>query len=270
MTRLGRLEFALLLTLGVALVASVGIILRQSWRLGALERQQAAEQQSLRALREALRQPELQKTPAEAEITTPPGAYQATLATRDATIERLNRELGEAQANVKELQAQLSNSSDEREKALASANELHQKEREDWQSQLDALKQELDSAQAESQASRQRLAALEADNAKLKSDNGEGSARAAEFGRVVANLQDLDRRRDAYLTSIMRRYRDITSQFRATSGMLDSSRDSNSSALSAAALTRIQNAVSLADDDLRQLSELNAQVRQLEKKLVKK
>jgi hypothetical protein len=52
--------------------------------------------------------------------------------------------------------------------------------------------------------------------------------------------------------------------------MLDSSRDSNSSALSAAALTRIQNAVSLADDDLRQLSELNAQVRQLEKKLVKK
>jgi len=150
MTRLGRLEFALLLTLGVALVASVGIILRQSWRLGALERQQAAEQQSLRALREALRQPELQKTPAEAEITTPPGAYQATLATRDATIERLNRELGEAQANVKELQAQLSNSSDEREKALASANELHQKEREDWQSQLDALKQELDSAQAES------------------------------------------------------------------------------------------------------------------------
>jgi hypothetical protein len=38
----------------------------------------------------------------------------------------------------------------------------------------------------------------------------------------------------------------------------------------AAALTRIQNAVSSADEDLRQLSELNTQARQLEKKLVKK
>ena len=259
-----------MLTLGVALVASVGMILRQSWRLAALQRQQAADLQSLRELQEALRQRELQKTPAEAEGPTPVGDYQAALAKRDATIEQLNRELSEAQANIMGLQAQLLNSSDEREKALASANERHQKEQEDWQSQLDALKQELDSAQAESQASRQRLAALEADNAKLRSDNSEGSARAAEFARVVANLQDLDRRRDAYLTSIMRRYRDITSQFRAMSGMLDSSRDPNSSAFSDAALTRIQNAVSLADDDLRQLSELNAQARQLEKKLVKK
>jgi chromosome segregation ATPase len=270
MTRLGRLEFALLLTLGVALAASVGVIVRQSWRLAALQRQQAADLETLRKLQAALRQPELPKTPAEAESPAPPGADQATLAKRDATIERLSRELGEAQASIKELQAQLSNSSDEREKALASANELHQKEREDWQSQLDALKQQLDSAQAESQASRPRLAALEADNAKLKSDNSAASARAAEFGRVVANLQDLDSRRDAYLTSIMRRYRDITSQFRAMSGMLDSSRDQKSSALNDAALTRIQNAVSLADDDLRQLSELNAQARQLEKKLVKK
>ena len=270
MTRLGRLEFALLLALGVALVASAGMILRQYWRLAALERQQAADLQSLRELREALRQRELQKTPAEAEGPAPPGAYQATLANHNVTIEGLNRELGEAQANIKELQAQLSNSSDEREKALASANELHQKEREDWQSQLDALKQQLDSAQAESQASRPRLAALEADNAKLKSDNSAGSARLAEFARVIADLQDLDRRRDAYLTSIMRRYRDITSQFRAMSGMLDSSREPKSSAFSDAALTRIQNAVSLADDDLRQLTELNAQARQLEKKLAKK
>jgi chromosome segregation ATPase len=271
MTRLGRLEFVLVPILGVALLVSVGIILRQSRRLAALERQQAADLQSLREVREALRQPELQKTPAEAEASpTPLGVNQAALAKRDATIERLNRELSEAQANIQELQAQLSNSSDEHEKALASANERHQKEQEDWQSQLDALKQELDSAQAESQASRQRLAALEADNAKLKSNNSEGSARAAEIGREVAELQDLDRRRDAYLTSIMRRYRDVTGQFRAMSGMLDSNRDLKSSPLSDAALTRIQNDISLADDDLRQLTELNAQASKLEKKLAKK
>jgi hypothetical protein len=93
---------------------------------------------------------------------------------------------------------------------------------------------------------------------------------AVSSGASGGPLQDLDSRREAHLTSIMRRYRDITSQFRAMSGTLDSSRDPNSSALSAAALTRIQNATSAADEDLRQLSELNAQARQLEKKLVKK
>ena len=52
--------------------------------------------------------------------------------------------------------------------------------------------------------------------------------------------------------------------------MLDSSRGPNAGAFSGAALTRIQNAISLADDDLRQLNDLNAQARQLEEKLVKK
>jgi chromosome segregation ATPase len=269
--RLGRLQFALVLTLGVALVAALGLILRQSWRLAALERQRAADLQSLRQLQEALRQRELQKTPTEAESPTPAGDYHAALAQRNATIERLNRELSQAQANIMGLQAQLLNSSEEGEKALASADERHQKEQAELQSQLDALKQDLESAQAELQASRQRLAALEADNAKLKTDSSAGTARAAELAHVVADLQDLDSRREAYLTSIMRRYRDITSQFRAMSGMLGSTRDSNSTnPFSDAALTRIQSAVSAADDDLRQLTELNAQARQLEKKLTKK
>ena len=269
--RPGRLQFALVLTLGVALVASLGLILRLSHRLAALERQRAADQQSLRQLQEAVRQHELQKTPTEAESPIPAGDYQAALARRNATIEQLNRKLSEAQANIMGLQAQLLNSSEEGEKALASANERHQKEQENLQSQLDALKQDVDSAQAELQASRQRVAALEADNAKLKTDSSAVSARADETTRLVAQLLDLDSRRDAYLTSIMRRYRDITSQFRATSGMLGSTRDSNStSPFSDAALTRIQNAISSTDDDLRQLNELNAQVRQLEKKLTKK
>jgi len=270
MLRQGRLQIVLLSTLGVALVASLGMILRQSGRLAADQRQRDADLQSLRQLREALRQRGSQEIPAGAGEQTPVSDNQAALAKHEATIVRLDRELSEAQANITGLQAQLLNSNDEREKALAISSERHRKEQEELQSQLDTLKQELDSAQAESQASRQRSSALEADNAKLRSATSGGSAGAPDFGRVVADLQGLDRRREAYLTSIMRRYRDITSQFRAMSGMLDSSRDPNSAAFSGAALTRIQDAVSLADDDLRQLDELNAQARQLEKKLAKK
>jgi chromosome segregation ATPase len=265
-----RLRIALVLVLGVALVAALGIILRQSRQLADLRRQGEADQRALRELREALRQRDLQKTPAETEELNPLSDQRAALARRGATIEQLNRELLDAQASIAQLQAQLSSSRDEREKAFASASESHRKDQESWQSQLDALKQQLDSAEGESQASRQRITALEAENDKLKSATGEGSARAAEVGRVITDLQDLDRHRDLYLTSIMRRYRDITSQFRAMSGMLDSSRDPNSSIFSGAALLRIQNETSLAEDDLRQLNDLNAQARQLEKKLTKK
>jgi len=269
--RRGHLQFAVVLTLAVALVASLGVIFRQSRRLAFLERQQATDLQSLRQLLAAVRQREFQKAPAEAESPAPPSDYQAALAKRNATIERLSRELSEARANILGLQAQLSISDEEREKALASANEVQQKEKEDWQTQLNALKQDLESAQADSQASRQRLAAVEAENAKLSSNNNAASARAVDLARVVVQLQDLDSRREALLTSIMRRYRDITSQFHAMSGMLGSNRDSNtSSPFTDAALTRIQSAVSSADDDLRQLTELNAQARQLEKKLAKK
>ena len=113
------------------------------------------------------------------------------------------------------------------------------------------------------------MAALEAERTKLRGENSEGSDRTAEFRRAASSLQDLDQRRDVYLTSIMRRYRDITSQFRAMSGMLDSSRNPNPGGFNSEALARIQNTISLADDDLRQLSDLNAQARQLEKKLAK-
>jgi chromosome segregation ATPase len=269
--RRGNLRFAVVLTLSVALLVTLGLLNRQSRRLAILEQQQETDRRSLSQLLAAIRQRDFQQSPAEVESPVPPGNCQAALASRTATIERLDREMSDAQASIMSLRAELSNSNEEREKALAGANDLLQKEKEDWQTQLGALKQDLESAQADAQASRQRLAAIEADNARLNNTNNTASARAVDLGRVIVQLQDLDSRRDALLTSILRRYRDVTSQFRAMSGQLGSNRDSNTgSPLTDAALTRIQSAVSAADDDLRQLSELSAQARQLEKKLAKK
>ncbi len=268
--RLVPLRTALVVTLALALVASVGMLVRQHWQLAACRRQAAADLQSIRELQPVVREHGSQVTPPLLEDRTPAGDNRSVLAKRNVIIERLNRELSDLHAEVARLQGQLPSSSDESGKAVASAEERYQKAQEDWQHQLDAMKQELDTAAAEAQTSRQRLSDLEAANAKSKGESTENSARAAEFKRVVTNLQDINRRRDAYLTSIIRRYRDITSQFRAMSGMMDSSRDQSSSAFSGAALTRIQNAISLADDDLRQLNELNAQALRLEEKLVKK
>jgi hypothetical protein len=265
-----RLRFAFLFLLVIGLVTSLGLVHRQSRQLAEAQRQKDRDQQSLRVLQNALRQQGLQQPPLATEESAPEGDARAALKRRDATISRLTQALRETQANLSGVQGQLSAAIDDRQKALAGAEERFQNQQVDWQSKLDASQKQLDDAQATSEGTRQRLSALEAENDKLRSDRREDSTHTAQLGSIVASLQDLDRRRDVYLTSIMRRYRDITNQFRATSGMLNSSRDSNSSALSSAALTRIQNAVSQADEDLRQLNELNDQTHQLEKKLANK
>jgi chromosome segregation ATPase len=268
--RLAPPRITLELVLGAALVASLAMNFRQARQIIAGRHEREADRQSLRALEETLHQRDLQQIPAQPANETPEASPQAALAKRDAALQRLDRELNEARSEIAQLQTQLQKSSDERDQELASAKESDKKAQDDLQRQLDELKQELDSAQAELQASRERVAALEQNNAKLRGDSSEASGRSADTARVVADLEDLNRRREAYLTSIIRRYRDLTSQFRAMGGMLDSGRDPNSSALSGAALTRIQNAVSATDDDLRQLSDLNARARDLEKKLEKK
>jgi hypothetical protein len=111
---------------------------------------------------------------------------------------------------------------------------------------------------------------LETDNAQLKSDTTTTNARAAEVSRIISNLQDLERRRDVYLTSILRRYRDLTDEFHAMSGMIDTSHEPGAGACSGAALSRIQSAVTSAEDDLRQMNELSARSQKLEKQLMKK
>ncbi len=267
--RLASLRRAAVVIAGASLAVALVVIFRQSRQLARYRQQQSADQAKIHQLQETLRLHEMESIPTE-PVPPETDEHRIALAQRDATIARLKKELSAAQDSVAQLQAQLLSAGDQRERALASAEERHRKEQAEWQSRLDALQQEVDSAQEEAKTSRLRIADLEATNAKLANNASEGSSRAAETARVVTNLQSLERRRDGYLTSIIRRYRDVTSQFRAMSGMLDSARDGNSSAFNDAALLRIQNAISLADDDLRQLNELNAQISQLEKKLLKK
>lgn len=145
-----------------------------------------------------------------------------------------------------------------------------QKQQADSKAQLDDLQKKLDAMQAESDIIHQRLTVVEADNAQMKTDSTASAARAADVAHIIASLQDIDRRREVYLTSILRRYRDITGEFRAMTGMLDTSRDPNSGACGGAALSRIQSAVTSAEDDLRQVSELDARSQKLEKQLLKK
>ncbi len=275
--RIANIRSALVPLLSGAVVVGGIVIFRQSARLAAYQRQQAEDARSLGQLRAAVLPEQAPNAPPVSPSEAGPAASPSRrgapdtseLAMRDAAIQQLNHELAEARADIARLQAQPRNSVPEKQEALAAAGEDFQKREREWREQLDSFKQQLDSVRAESQAARERAASLEADNAKIKNEGGAGSTRAAELRKALASLQDLDRRRDAYLSSIIRRYREITDQFRAMTATLDSSHGAESSPFSGIALSRIQSAISLADDDMRRLNELNAQARQIENKLAR-
>jgi len=258
------------LVLGAVLAASLAVILHQARRLMESQRREEADAQTVRLLQEAVRRKDMQLAsapPPEEAIAT---GDHAGMARKEAVIERLDRELAQDRASITALQSQLSAANDQNAKALASEEGRWQKQQADAQAQLQDLQKKLDGASADSDIARQRITVLETDIARLKSDDSSLSIRAADLSHAIASLQDIDRRRDIYLTSILRRYRDITGEFRAMSNMLDSSHDPNSSACSGVALSRIQNAVNSAEDDMRQLSELNARAQKVEKEIAGK
>lgn len=268
--RIRRLEIALVLLLGAALIGSAVVILRQSRQLAEAQRQRDAARQSLQEVRGALHQTKLRLAAALRKPPKPANGDKAALARRDATIAQLTQQLRAAQASVTQFQEQLTAAKDENEEALASAGQRYQELQAQMHDQLGKLQKELSSAQSDLQNSRQRIADLQKANAKLQADDSKESTRAAEREHILARLQDLDRRRESYLTSIANRYRDLTSRFRTMSGMLDSNRGQGAGTFSGAALDLIQNALSQSDDDLQHLNDLNAKAYRLEKELSKK
>ncbi len=67
--------------------------------------------------------------------------------------------------------------------------------------------------------------------------------------------RDIERRREALLVSILRRYRDVTDMYRNFT-LSAQNRDRSGAALEAGDLSRIQSSIQQAEDDLRQLQAL--------------
>ncbi len=265
-----RLHIAVVSSLGVALLATGGVIVQQARKLAEARQQRDAAILSLHKTQEALQQRELRAAEALREGSKPSTDDKAVIAQRDATIKQLTAELNAAQSGITELQEKLAASQDENERALTAASKNYDTQIAELQGRLDELQKQLGAAQSDLQSSRQRVAALQKANDQLSSANNEGAARVAERERILNSLQDLDRRRESYLRSIADRYRNLTSQFRTMSGMMNSNRGQDSSAYSGPALDMIQNAITLTDNDLQHLSELSAKAFRLEKQLSRK
>jgi DNA repair exonuclease SbcCD ATPase subunit len=248
------------------------VIVRQAARLSDYERRHAEDTSALEQERAAVRpgQPCAEAPPAlRSEVRPAPVPNRTAvgdnraLAEPEAALQQLNSQIAESQVTIGRLRSQLQDAEQAKQEALATIESLQNSQRES-RAQLESVQQELDSARAESQAARERATALATDNAKLKNAVG---AQTTDLRRQLTKLQDLDRRRDAYLSSIFRRYSEITEQFRAATAALDSGHGAELASPSKLSLSRIQNVISLAEDDMRRLNELSTQARQIENKL---
>jgi TolA-binding protein len=112
-----------------------------------------------------------------------------------------------------------------------------------------------------------RLAPLQMSNKALREENREAREKLARVAAWTTQLEDINRRRESYISNILRRYRDVTEQYRALTARLGS--PSENEAPAGAEASRIENAVSMAEEDLRQLSNLNAQAERLQKRIMR-
>ncbi len=192
---------------------------------------------------------------------------RALLAQRDAEVLSLQQQLAEAHIEINRLNLRVNSFDEDQRKATEAANTRFNTAQADWQKRFDALTQQVQAAQAEADAARARAEAIQSDINKAAASQSANQAKLDQARRLLASLQDLNRRRTTYLDSLLHRYRDVLSQLHAIDNVLDSARDQNSSVISNAALARVESTISLAEDDMRQLSDLNSRAALTEKRL---
>jgi chromosome segregation ATPase len=179
------------------------------------------------------------------------------LTAAQARLTETQTSLTEARNRIAEIEASLERVTAENKRLTAAEAALNE--------DLDHTRRVVQAMEAEIRAKNERIAQLEASLRKTREELQAASQRAGALGPAVADLIELNRRRENTVTSLQRRYRDITDQLRALSVRLDTQRDNPAAAI--ADISRIQTAVLAAEEDLRQLSTLNSQSQQLMQKL---
>jgi chromosome segregation ATPase len=173
-----------------------------------------------------------------------------------AVIEGLRKSLdeahvanGELDARITALDAQIVSLQTEGQRAAAIESEALEK--------LSIARREIEASQKDALAKDARIAQLEVQTRKLRDESGANAKQAAQLTQLAAELQDIFRRRETYISSILSRYKEITEQYHVVA--LDRTTD----------VARIQQALSMAEEDIRQLHSLNARALLIQRKLNK-
>jgi len=274
------------LWIGAAFLAGLGAGWMTSWsvRRQALERQAEIEkfksvERELRSRLDALERERAAAAPETPEVgprppvpasppaSPPPRITADDPVTRQELVRLLNEKnekLAAAENNLASLQNRLHELEERASSLTAEQTRLAESEKQ-LQERLNGATRLTEVLQADMKQRNERLAQLEVANQELRKRSEEAGRQFARFSQISEDLIDLSRRREAYMNNIIRRYREATDQFRTLALRFDNPRDATGS--SSQDLSRIQNVISLADEDMRQLQALNAQATRLQREL---
>ncbi len=260
--RLTVLAYVLLLAAaGIAIYRENRVISRQAVQLS----QSAKENDELRR---RLKEP-IPASPAPQAAPPSPAPYSSTphapgsateaLALAEQRAQRFQESLAQSNAEVARLEARIS---DLQSRADSAAGENHRLSDalETGKKDLAVANEAVAALRSELNANTDRLGLLEAANARWKQESASAQQSATQLDRTVSDLEDVFRRREMYLNNVLRRYREITEQYRSISGVM-------SAPVGSPEISRIQNAIALTEEDLRQIRALDVQAQRLEKKL---
>ncbi|MBM3796721.1 MAG: hypothetical protein FJW31_22300 [Acidobacteria bacterium] len=170
--------------------------------------------------------------------------------------EAAQRELRE---RVSELETKLSSVTRETEQLSAAQSEV--------KGQLESARRMAESLDVQNKKREERLAQVEVANQDLRKRGEEHPQRLAKLSELATQMDDLTRRRETCLSNVLRRYREATDLFRTMALRLDNPRDGVNAPPASNELSRIQQAITAADEDVRQLQALNAQAARIQKEL---
>lgn len=178
-----------------------------------------------------------------------------------------NQSNSTAQTRIKELETELDEVREERTRLAAVETDLG--------SRIAAIRSVAEAKESDLARQAGQIAQLEAANKRLRDDAGSVGQKTTQQAQVLNELQELYRRRESYLTTMISRYREITEQYRAFVSVMENRRGPEGTAgggmsIASPELGRIQNSIAMAEEDLRQLTSLNAQVATVQKKLATK
>jgi hypothetical protein len=253
----------------IALCALLGALL--IWRLAAgdpekksFEARIAVLTQQLAAARQAAAptppvfEPPQENRTAVAPPKALPGPPQHVSAA--PAIAQLNEDLAAARSRISELESKILGLEADRATLTQQRQQELTASEETCRTRIADTQRSLETAQIDLKSAQQKAALFESENENLRKSQASAVKVAARAIPPEGALDELSRRRDGYLKSLIRRYREIDNDYRAFM------RDAQASRASDPAMLRIQATLSQAEEDLRQIDSLNAKTLLVEKR----
>ncbi|MFN3323945.1 MAG: hypothetical protein ACK5AZ_10650 [Bryobacteraceae bacterium] len=172
-------------------------------------------------------------------------------------LAKANESIAEMQLRVQELESEIANlTAENRRLAVAEA---------ETQESLASSRRVVEAMQVELKGKSDRLVQLEINNRRHAEQIKTANEKINRLTASSRELEDLNRQREVYLTNILRRYRDLSDQLRALAVRVDTPQESP--APQRIDLSRIQNTLLMTEEDLKQLSSLNARALGIHRKM---